>query len=194
MEKKKKKLKVLIDMDDTIENLLEAWVAYLNNHHGTSVNYKNIKDWDITLYFPSLIKSQVFYPLYTRDFWETVKPKQDAVYYIDKLWNEGFDLYLVTASHYETLKYKFEKALFPYFPVFDEKHIIVTSNKQMLRGDVLIDDGIHNLVGGKYKKILYTRPYNEDYDAEKHGMIRVNDWKTIYQVLKEMESVKNNEK
>ena len=29
--------------------------------------------------------------------------------------------------------------------------VIVTSRKQLIRGDVLIDDGIHNLEGGQYK-------------------------------------------
>lgn len=32
-----KSLIVLVDMDDTIENLLQAWVNYLNEHHGTAV-------------------------------------------------------------------------------------------------------------------------------------------------------------
>jgi hypothetical protein len=43
----------------------------------------------------------------------------------------------------------------------------------MIRGDVLIDDGIHNLEGGDYKKILFTAAHNRNYDAEANGMIRV---------------------
>ena len=40
-------LTVLIDADDTIENLCEEWVKYLNEKHGTSVLLTDIKEWDI---------------------------------------------------------------------------------------------------------------------------------------------------
>lgn len=40
-------LTILVDMDDTIENLAEAWVAYLNARHQTSTNLSDITDWDI---------------------------------------------------------------------------------------------------------------------------------------------------
>lgn len=57
--------------------------------------------------------------------------------------------------------------------------MIITANKQMIRGDVLIDDGVHNLEGGSYKKILMTAPHNRNYDAEANGMIRVSNWTEI---------------
>lgn len=37
-------LTILVDMDDTIENLAEAWVAYLNARHQTSTNLSDITD------------------------------------------------------------------------------------------------------------------------------------------------------
>lgn len=33
-----KKLTILIDMDDTLEDLLGAWVSYLNTQYGTNVH------------------------------------------------------------------------------------------------------------------------------------------------------------
>ena len=49
-----KALTVLIDMDDTLEDLCSEWVKYLNNKHGTSVKHSDITDWDMTKAFPSL--------------------------------------------------------------------------------------------------------------------------------------------
>ena len=57
----------------------------------------------------------------------------------------------------------------------------------MIRGDVLIDDGIHNLEGGAYKKIMFTAPHNRNYDAEAHGMIRVDNWEEIVRIIDGME-------
>ena len=48
---------------------------------------------------------------------------------------------------------------------------------------MLIDDGIHNLEGGAYKKILFTAAHNRDYDAEAHGMTRVHGWDEIVGII-----------
>ena len=40
-----KLLDILVDMDDTIEHLLNAWVEYLNARHGTSVKVDDIYDY-----------------------------------------------------------------------------------------------------------------------------------------------------
>ena len=77
----------------------------------------------------------------------------------------------------------YHEVLFKYFPFLSWDQVIVTTRKQMIRGDVLIDDGIHNLEGGQYKKVLMTAPHNIHYDAEAHGMVRVNSWKEIEQVI-----------
>ena len=39
-----KLLTILVDMDDTIEHLLKAWVEYLNERHGTTVKHEDITD------------------------------------------------------------------------------------------------------------------------------------------------------
>lgn len=49
-----KKLTILVDMDDTIENLCETWVAFLNETHGTTVHTDDIHDWDMTKAFPTI--------------------------------------------------------------------------------------------------------------------------------------------
>ena len=76
--------------------------------------------------------------------------------------------------------------LFRYFPFLSWSQVIITSRKQLIRGDVLIDDGIHNLEGGAYRKILVTAPYNRYYDAEANGMIRVHNWDEIVRIIDEM--------
>ena len=76
-----------------------------------------------------------------------------------------------------------EDLLFRWFPFITWDQVIIAKRKQLIRGDVLIDDGIHNLEGGEYIKILMTAPHNRSYDAEGNGMIRVNSWKEIEKVI-----------
>lgn len=71
-------LKILIDMDDTIEHLLTTWVDCLNARYGTSVKQEDVTQWDLQLAFPSLTKEQIHAPLEEDEFWMQVKPMDGA--------------------------------------------------------------------------------------------------------------------
>ena len=180
-----KRLTILVDMDDTIEDLLGAWVSYLNKVHGTTIQKDDVFDWDISKSFPTLDKQQIFAPLYQDSFWLSVKPIEDAPRALQKLINDGHKIYIVTTSSYETIHTKMEKVLFKYFPFLSWDDVIITSNKQLINGDVLVDDGVHNLEGGAYLRILMDAPHNRSYDAEENEMIRVKNWDEAYTVIKQ---------
>ena len=44
-------LTILVDMDDTLEDLCTHWVQYLNEKYGTVVTTDDIKDWHIAKCF-----------------------------------------------------------------------------------------------------------------------------------------------
>lgn len=181
-----KSLTVLVDMDDTIENLLSAWVDTINEEHGTSVEVDDIRYWDLSIAFPTLDWQSVYAPLLRDDFWMRVKPIDGASDALKRLIDDGHKVVIVTASAYETLQSKMDYVLFRYFPFLSWNDVIVTSNKQMVKGDVLIDDGVHNLKGGDYEKILMDAPHNRGYNAARHGMTRVKTWKEAYQKICEI--------
>ena len=60
-------------------------------------------------------------------------------------------------------------------------NIIFTDNKQAVTGDVLIDVGIHNLLGENFKKLLYDQSYNADVNEKMHGITRVYSWQDVYE-------------
>ena len=174
-----KKLRILVDMDDTIEYLLMAWIDCLNKRHGASVNWQEIREWSIPAVYPMLTRGQVFAPLLEDDFWKTVKPIDGAAEVLEWAIREGHEVYIVTASAYETIKSKMDNVLFHYFPFISWSNVIIASNKQMIRGDILIDDAPHNLVNGPYVKVLMTAPHNINYDASRNQMIRVHTWEEV---------------
>lgn len=174
---------ILVDMDDVLINFLETWVDELNREYGTSVKYDDITEWNMAKFFSELSRKQLYDVLSKESFWEKTSPKDKAVEYLKKLIDDGHQIYVCTATYYTYFKEKFDKALFSHFGYLDWDNVIVAKNKQMIKADVLIDDGIHNLEGGDYIKIIMTSPHNKSYDAEKHGMIRVNNWEDIYSVI-----------
>lgn len=174
-----KRLRILVDMDDTIEHLLMAWINCLNMRHGKSVNWEDIREWSVPSVYPDLTREQVYAPLLEDDFWKTVKPMEGAAEVLKWAIEQGHEIYIVTASAYETIKSKMENVLFRYFPFITWSNVIITSNKQMVRGDILIDDAPHNLINGSYVKVLMTAPHNINYDASSNNMIRVHTWEEV---------------
>ncbi|MDO5434814.1 MAG: hypothetical protein Q4G19_00430 [Clostridia bacterium] len=178
---------ILVDMDDTMELLLEAMVRSTNRKYHRNASVDDVTDWDMVCAYPGLTKRQILDSMCENGFWDDIRPVPGAPEALKHFMDEGHDVYVVTATEFAHIKGKMEGVLFRYFPFIPWDHVIITSKKQMIRGDVLIDDGVHNLEGGAYKKILITAPYNKDYDAEGNGMIRVHSWDEIVSVIDAME-------
>jgi 5'(3')-deoxyribonucleotidase len=177
-------LTILFDADDVAEQLMRAWLGFINRRYGTAVAADEVTDWDVSLAFPSLSKFQVYGALLEDEVWDNLTPMPGALKYLGRLHDEGHQLYLVTATDYRTCPKKIAKIL-ELFPFLDASHIIITSNKQMVRGDVLVDDGPHNLIGGEYFKILFSQPHNRSFDERAHGIVRAKNWAEVYRLIQD---------
>ena len=178
-----KKLTICCDFDDTMNQLLPAWIEWLNNKYTLNVQLEEVNTWYIDKIFPTLTEDQIYEPLNTPDFWLTVEAKPEAEYYIKKIIEDGHDFYVSTASYYRNLWYKFDNCLFRLFPFIDHKQVITMYNKQLLDCDVIIDDGLHN-IKGKYLGILFDMPHNRSFDDTLSNKIeRVITWEQAYNLI-----------
>lgn len=175
-------------MDDTLIRLGETWIAYLNEKYGTDVNWQDVNDWDTSKFFPGLTRYQVFDVLHNAELWKRTKPLEGAVEYVNKLREDGHKVVVVTSAPPKTVAVKLIYSLFKHFSM-TYKDVIIAYNKQMIQGDVLVDDAPHNLAGGSYLKILVSAPHNQSYDAEYNGMIRADSWEEIYNCISEFASL-----
>ncbi len=178
-------LTILVDMDDTLECLSTAWIDYLNEHFYTNVSPSDIDSWDMSKAFPTLTPEEIYGVLSHEELWKTVTPIPGAVKYLKKLIDDGHDVYVVTASQPETVNTKLQLVLFRYFPYITREKVIITGNKQMIRGDILIDDGFHNF-GGQPMGMLFTANHNRDISDKALAMVnavRVKNWKEIYELI-----------
>lgn len=175
---------ILVDMDDTIENLGQAWIEYLDRKYDKDVKWADIRNWDLHIAYPTLTSEQIYSALTDEVLWDSVTVKEDAVYYLKKLIGEGNEIFIVTSAWHETVVPKIEKCFLKYFSFIDLDHIIITSAKYLIKGDILIDDNPQNFVGGDYFGILFTAPHNLDYDDAAADLIRVDNWKSAYLVIR----------
>lgn len=181
-----RKLTILVDMDDTLEHLMLAWMDAANKKFNRNVKMEDFTVWDVSAPYEGISHDEVYdIPLHD-EFWSTVTPFEHADKVLKKWIDMGHDIYIVTATAYESVKGKMDNCLFKYFPFLTWDKVILTCNKLLIKGDILIDDGIHNLEDNPIdKKILMTLNYNIPYDAEAHGMTRVHDWYEIEKIVDE---------
>ena len=178
-----KQLTILVDADGVLENFSETWVSYLNRKYNVNVSHDDVREWDMTKAYPMLTPEQVLSTELDPELYDDLQPIPGAAAVLRRLLDDGHTIYIVTNTHYKIAIEKLEGTLFKYYPFLPWKQYIFTHNKQMIKGDVLVDDGVHNLIGGDYEKILFTAPYNRDFDAEANGMTRVDTWEEAYDAI-----------
>ena len=178
---------ILVDMDDVLEQLLDAMIRYNNARYGSCTTLEDVREWDLTKAFPTLTPEQAYSSEFDKSFWKSVKPMPGADEALRTLLARGHEIYVVTASIYQTIPEKLDDVLFRYFPYIDEAHVIITSRKQMIRGDILVDDGPHNFPGGDYYKILFDAPHNRSFDESTVGAVRVKNWQEALEAIERYE-------
>ena len=168
------------DFDDVISNTLDVWVEQLNRTHNLQVKLDDINSWKLSDFFPTLSKAELYEPLNTPSFWDTVSIRPGAKELIQKLIADGHQIYIITSSYYETLPHKLNRCLFANFPYLTKENIIITYNKSLIKADILIDDGEHNLRDFAGIKVIFDMPHNQDC---KIADFRVTTWDDINVLL-----------
>lgn len=171
---------VLIDVDNVMNNFSETLLAW---HNRAAVNKKDIhtiEEIDNYDWFSDTYGDDAWKPTEYKEFWDDVEINPDMAkmaFNIPHILNQyGFTkVYFVTASHYnEALPYKIKTTLDKInkykpkdeFFKFDENHIIVSSHKNRIAGDILIDDCFDNcesFMGHNNSRVavLWAKPWNK---------------------------------
>lgn len=176
-------LTILVDLDDTLEDLLTAWVKALNEKFDRDVDPEHVHEWDVLNYYPGLTKGDIYSVLDWNNFWKTVEPKPGAVEYLKRLIDDGHKVYIVTATYYMSIAAKMELVLFNYFPYIKWDQVIIAQDKAMIDGDVIIDDGIHNHLRRRRLNVLMDAPHNRHIDAALLGIKRVECFEEAYKAI-----------
>ena len=171
-------MKILIDLDSTITNFGEVLLAELNKENGTNYAYHEIDSW---LWFDENFFDP-WGPIRYAGFWDKVKPYPEAIGVIKRLIDEGHEVFVVTASFFiPSLSKKINTSIdwFHNYQYINPNNIIITQRKDMINGDVLIDDGLHNCKAFPGKVVLYNQPWNQSPD----WTLRAHNWNEVWDIL-----------
>ncbi len=185
-----RQLTILLDLDDVLNNQNEVWVDVLNQRYGRNVAVEDITDWDMRLGFPGLQDDELYGPAHSGELVSSMTAPEDAVTYT-KIWHDnGHKLYVVTSTSAENAEAKV-RWLCEHYDWFDRDKFIMCHHKNLIFGDILIDDAPHNL---KYMKwaganpncacVCMDKPWNRCAENE---FVRVKSFEEINAVVRQLE-------
>lgn len=172
---------LMIDMDNVITdgkifNMIESRINRKIKEHDTYFLQELLED-----------KTDFYEELKNTDIYGDSELIKDCYEVLEKL-NNVYDIYIVTSyiwdDEYEISgnnlknKYKYLREKLPF--ISPEKYIF-TTNKQLLRFDIAIDDRLVNLTGAT-TKILFDAWHNRK-DELSNDIIRVTSWKEVEHLL-----------
>lgn len=173
-----KKIKVGVDIDGVIWDLVTPWITRFNHLTGDDLSLEDIKTYDLESHIKKGNPNLLYSILKLRVFWNNLEPYTDSVYWLKKF-NEEFDLYIITSTSYKTPSDKFNR-FFELFPFLNEKQLIVCHKKSLINVDYMIDDYEKNLQFGTFKKLLRHQPYNSNFPNKMYGIDRVHSLEEAY--------------
>ncbi len=165
--------KIIFDMDGVIVDFVPGLCEEHNLLTGDKLKADDITDWDLR-------KSGVQDETWIKPgfFWK-LKPITDAIKTLESYYDSDYRFVIAT----DTMGIDFvqqEKAawLNKYLPWIDEVYYL--SDKSLVPGEVLFEDGPHHLRAFPGVTVKYKHPYNLDVPADHI----VENWSDIDQMLK----------
>ena len=183
-------MKIAIDVDNVLVDTTQCVIDYINKHlPNLNLTIEDIKSYYIENALPEEYRWIVPIVFEQSEMWRNVKLIDGAAEAIEKLYNDGCEIYFATATTEHNFKKKvgFLTRSFPFFPDgYVKKHSISIKEKQLLGVDYLIDDCSSHFTGDHtYKSILFDYPWNRDFNGLdiKKSVWRCYDWKEIYYTI-----------
>lgn len=157
-----------LDQDDVLAQHNEEVIERYNKKYGTNFCSEDIISWDMT----SIMGKQVEKIMFVPEMFKDLKIVDNCYDYLKILYESDlFEIFIVTAAHPASCGYKYnwvkEK-----LPFFNKKNMIFTNRKDLVNGDLLLDDGPHNIIAFKKDVVIMDKPYNRNIE----GFDRITNW------------------
>jgi len=184
--KKMKNLNICIDIDGTITDAY-YWLNSTNEYFKKNITVEQVTEYEIPMVMG--IEEKDYYDFYEKNklkiHWEQ-ELREDASEFLNKL-NELHNTYFVTARTTDltmlTHRYLRKNGI-----GYDELFVLGSHYKVdkaiELNCDVFIEDNYNNAIqlsNAGFKVLLLDTNYNRK--PINHNIIRVNNWKEIYEII-----------
>lgn len=183
-----------IDLDNVCVSTTQAVCEYINERLPINLTLDDITTYSIEAALPEQYRWIVNAAFNDAAMWKKVKMIQNCAKYIEKLYDDGHEIYFATSSLPQNLRKKMNHLSrnMEFLPEdYIINHTINIRNKQLLRFDVMIDDCLDNLTGDRtYFSITLDYPWNRT-DEDIPRFARAHNWKEIYEEVQNVTALRH---
>jgi 5'(3')-deoxyribonucleotidase len=135
-------VKVLVDLDSIVVDLWTPWAARYNERTGDTLTIEQITDWGVSA---AKKRGALFGVLKDPGFFASLRPFPGALQGLKAIADAGHRVVIVSAGRSYALSDKVEwvEKHLPWLDI--ETSLVLTFAKELVVGDVLFDDGPHNV-------------------------------------------------
>ncbi len=172
-------LRILVDLDGIVADLLPAWLALYNRDWLDDLRPEQITTWDLHPHVKPACGRRMDEFLRYPGLFLGLPEIPAAVDALRRLQGDGHDILLVSAPPCPGAAAEKLRWVRQHLPFLGVERLVLTSRKEVVAGDVLIDDSPANLFAyraayplAKLATIGY--PYNSEVPA---GTLRAEGWR-----------------
>jgi 5'(3')-deoxyribonucleotidase len=153
-------MRIFLDMDGVIVDLMAGWMPYLNLTTGKDLKVEDVNMWGLEKVY-GIPFSKIRKPLHRASFWEDLPPYPGAVEFVRELHNSGHEVYISTAP-FPSDKCMWGKKMWveDHLPFLPASRLCILHDKHLLQGDMMVDDKPENLAKFEGLRVIFSQPWN----------------------------------
>jgi 5'-nucleotidase len=175
-------MKILVDLDGVAADFYGSVLSIYNREFGDSLTREDIVSWELSsdIFTKTTTKHLNGY-FDRRNFWTDLKPMDGAVESLKYLHSQGHDLMVVTAVPLNSRECCYEKLVWveEHLPFIGHANFCAVMRKSAVRGDILFDDGPHNIEAFPALTCVMDTAYNRGVKSD----FRVKSWESFIKVV-----------
>jgi 5'(3')-deoxyribonucleotidase len=179
-------------MDEVIANCIGPWTDDLHTRFGVRISPEKIRIWDFYKDY-NLTLEQFLAPIQEPGYFFHLDPIPGAVECLSEMHKEGHEIIVVTSppNGAPTSAYDKQRWVAKHFPFIPRKNVVFAPRKDIVSGDILIDDAPHNIKDFPGTTILWDAPYNR---RTRDSSYRVKTWREALSIVRKIAGEKNADK
>ena len=177
---------IFVDVDDVCADLVTEWIRCYNADKDYNLKVEDITSWDIWKHVDPTVATGIYDYLLIPELYYNIVPIEGSLDGVRELRDMGHRVVFATTANTIQMKPKHEwLSGFGFFEGGDpRKDYITVGDKSLLFGDLLIDDGVHNIDGFNDSGIVFARPWNKECEHSDKYVYAYN-WDNVVRLVSE---------
>lgn len=167
---------ILLDVDGVVADTHLEWYAKYNADYNDDLTPKRVTSWNLHEFVKPECGKKI-YEYLVPSLYDNVKPAAGALEYVNYARTFYRVIFVTSVYHEAGAKFKWLNN-HKFFDGVEHPKMdyVEASDKSIIRGDMLVDDGLHNLVTFSGYKVVFDQPWNH---AAPDGIERVMNFKEL---------------